>query len=86
MTYTYIVSIFERFCNPWIHIMMIQSHEKSVDHYTQGNKEVDERIKDDERQVLEEREKGRMEKNHRESMSTGSDNHPEKPQMKVFFS
>ena len=52
MTYTYIVSIFERFCNPWIHIMMIQSHEKSVDHYTQGDKEVNEWIKDNERQVL----------------------------------
>ena len=37
--------------------MMIQSHEQGVDHYTQGNKEVDERIKDDERQVLEERER-----------------------------
>jgi hypothetical protein len=33
---------------------MIQSHEKGVDHNAQGNKEVDERIEDDERQVLEE--------------------------------
>ena len=33
---------------------MIQSHEKGVDHNAQGYKEVDERIEDDERQVLEE--------------------------------
>ena len=31
---------------------MIQSHEKGVDHNAQGYKEVDERIEDDERQVL----------------------------------
>ena len=31
---------------------MIQGHEEGVDHNAQGDEEVDERIEDDERQVL----------------------------------
>ena len=51
--FTYKISIFENFGEWRIHIVMIQSHEKGVDHNAQGYKEVDERIEDDERQVLE---------------------------------
>ena len=46
--FTYKISIFENFGEWRIHIVMIQSHEKGVDHDAQGNKEVDERIEDDE--------------------------------------
>ena len=45
---TYKISIFENFSECRIHIVMIQSHEKGVDHNAQGNKEVNERIEDDE--------------------------------------
>lgn len=48
----YIVSVLKSIIHSRVHVVMVKSHEKRVDHDAQGDEEVNEGIKYDERQVL----------------------------------
>ena len=49
---SHIISVLKRFIDVGVHVVMVESHEESVDDNAQGHEEVHERIKDDERQIL----------------------------------
>ena len=50
---SYIVSIFEGIVHAGVHVVVVEGHEEGVDDDAQGDEEIDERIKNDERQILE---------------------------------
>ena len=43
---TYIVSILKGFVHPWVHIVVIEGHEKGVDDNAEGDEEVHKGVKD----------------------------------------
>ena len=49
---THIISILKNFIHARIHIMVIQGHEGSVDHDTQGDEQVNEGVEHDEWEEL----------------------------------
>ena len=50
---SYIVSIFEGIVHAGVHVVVVEGHEEGVDDDAQGDEEIDERIENDERQILE---------------------------------
>ena len=49
---SYIVSIFECVIHSRVHVVMIKGHEEGVHNNAQSDEQVNERIENDERQIL----------------------------------